>query len=144
MRAATLITCAALALATPALATAENLPPPTDTHTGKCLTAAGKWKKCPPVAIVAVVAPDPGHGLWCGSALTARSDGTLGSALEEIMTDLPLASVPGRYAWYVQGVGLTCEYSDTAGRAATGRTVDQTGAVSGSPEANVYEEYANA
>lgn len=92
------------------------------------------WTCNTPKPNVVVSQPD-GRGLYCSDTLVTRTDGTVGNAL-----DLPLADFPtsgGRPAWFVVGVGLTCD--NPVGLRSTGRLVDQTGSVSTDGGA-VYEE----
>lgn len=134
---------AACVFAVPASAH-HHKPPPGYCQTGNaigvcpgyCQTAGGVPQPCPDTSSEPAAVQADGNGLWCSDQLQLRSDGTTGNALQEPLAALPLAGVSGRFAWFRVGVGLTCD----AGGAPTGRTVDQTGVVSGNAGQNVYQE----
>lgn len=131
------LTVAALAAASLGWAALAAAQPPNSVGHGCSSNAVGRYACTAPTAAVPA---EPGHGLWCSDVLQVRADGTIGNALEEQMTQLPLA-LAGRYAWYAIGGGITCDDPALKGYTPTGRTVDQTGAPKDDGSA-VYEEVA--
>jgi hypothetical protein len=64
------------------------------------------------------VTQDPGRAIWCSNTLAPRSDGSMGTTLDILATDVPTEG--GRLAWWVDGVGATCDYPALIGAHYTG------------------------